>query len=567
MVRVRHVSIQRFRGIKELVWHPGDGLNCVVGPGDSGKTTLLDALDLAMGMRRPSFTDADFHGLDTGKPVVVDVTLGDLPSELRSLEAYDWYFRAYSATSRVIEDEPRSGWETVLTLRMTVDQSLDADWSLYSKRATDAGLSGHLKGDHRRLIAPLRIGAVSEHHLAWRPGSVFSRLGTVDAELGDALAAAARVARESFGDQATKAVESALKEVNAAARDLNIPVGATARALLDPAAVTIGGGAVALHDEAGTPLRALGLGSARLLLAGLQRRATKGSGCTIVDEVEHGLEPHRVIQFLQALGSADATPSHQGFLSSHSPVAIRELQCSQLWVLRATGGKHHLIPVGKEMQGMVRSHPEALLSRRVLVCEGATEVGLVRGLDAVRAGQGKPGLYAMGVSPVDAIGESKVYAKARAFQALHYPVLVVRDDDVAPNTADEAAVHTAGGQTATWAVKQAFEDAVMDGAPAGQLGAVLDLAAAFHSEAKVDAHLTSASNGKLDIKAARAQIATGKPSKELRGILAKAANSGEWFKRIDRSEELTRSVIAPSLLQWAKPFRETIGKVLAWVDA
>ncbi|EOV2228542.1 ATP-binding protein [Klebsiella variicola subsp. variicola] len=48
VVRVCKVEIQNFRSIRLLTWQPSPGLNCLIGPGDSGKTTILDAIDLCL---------------------------------------------------------------------------------------------------------------------------------------------------------------------------------------------------------------------------------------------------------------------------------------------------------------------------------------------------------------------------------------------------------------------------------------------------------------------------------------------------------------------------------------
>jgi putative ATP-dependent endonuclease of OLD family len=40
---IRQLKIERFRGIKSLVWHPEPGVNVILGGGDVGKTTILDA--------------------------------------------------------------------------------------------------------------------------------------------------------------------------------------------------------------------------------------------------------------------------------------------------------------------------------------------------------------------------------------------------------------------------------------------------------------------------------------------------------------------------------------------
>ncbi len=43
MPRIRHLAIRNFRSIKALDWSPAPGINCLIGPGDSGKSTILDA--------------------------------------------------------------------------------------------------------------------------------------------------------------------------------------------------------------------------------------------------------------------------------------------------------------------------------------------------------------------------------------------------------------------------------------------------------------------------------------------------------------------------------------------
>lgn len=64
----------------------------------------------------------------------------------------------------------------------------------------------------------------------------------------------------------------------------------------------LGDGAIALHNAAGVPLRSLGTGSSHLLVAGMQRAAAQRASVALVDEVEYGLEPHRLTRLLNSLG-------------------------------------------------------------------------------------------------------------------------------------------------------------------------------------------------------------------------------------------------------------------------
>ena len=189
---------------------------------------------------------------------------------------------------------------------------LEPVWTLYSDRAQRDGLERSLAWKDRALLAPARIGSFANSNLSWSRNSVLKRLTEDRAELGSQLAAAARQARASFGDKADAQLADTLTTVTDVANSLGVPVGASARALLDAHSVSIDDGAIALHNEAGIPLRSLGTGSSRLLVAGLQREATESASIALVDEVEYGLEPHRLARLLDSLGAKDDGELLQG---------------------------------------------------------------------------------------------------------------------------------------------------------------------------------------------------------------------------------------------------------------
>jgi ribulose kinase len=69
-------------------------------------------------------------------------------------------------------------------------------------------------------------------------------------------------------------LQTTLDLVTQQAQQLGVPVGTGAKAMLDAHAVAFGEGAITLHNSEGI-LRALGTGSSRLLVAGLQRAAAQ----------------------------------------------------------------------------------------------------------------------------------------------------------------------------------------------------------------------------------------------------------------------------------------------------
>ena len=64
-MRIRHLSIQNFRGIQKLDWAlPKTNLICLIGRGDSTKSSILDAIRFALFPTwNPSFEEFDWKVL------------------------------------------------------------------------------------------------------------------------------------------------------------------------------------------------------------------------------------------------------------------------------------------------------------------------------------------------------------------------------------------------------------------------------------------------------------------------------------------------------------------------
>jgi hypothetical protein len=571
MACIRLVEISSFRGINELKWYPQPGVNCLIGPGDSGKSSILDAIDLCLGARRNvQFTDADFHCLDVDNPIEISLTIGELPDALKKFDTYGLYLRGFNVDSGEVEDEPRAGAETVLTLRLSVASDLEPNWFLVSQRAEAQGQSRNLNWADRLILAPTKIGTLADHHLSWRRGSVLNRVSEEKADASAALAKAGRDARAAFGDEAQEQLGDALQIVAHTATELGIPVGEKVRAMLDAHSVSFSGGTIALHDENGIPLRGLGIGSTRLLIAGLQRAASLQSPVILVDELEYGLEPHRIVRLLGSLGAKEESSPFQVFVTTHSPVALRELSGEQLFVIRAAGKEHHALLVGDgdEEQSTIRLYPEAFLAPTVLVCEGASEIGFVRGLDRYRTAQGKVSINARGVALVDCGGgdADKPYKRAMVFQRLGYRTAVFRDDDKKPTKELEASYKADSGTVLVWQNGRAIEDELFLSVSDVAVGKLIDLAIELQGNELVDDHIKSVSNNSKnlnDIQLERIIEGVGNESRSLLGEAARRRRAG-WFKSITWMERVAHEIVGPDYANSEGEFVSRVNQIFSW---
>ena len=96
-MRIVQIEIRNFRGIRKLDWNPLPGMNCLIGPGDSTKTTILDAIDLALNPRTNYLADdTHFYNLDLTTSATVTVTLVDMPPDFYSDRRYGLHLRGWN---------------------------------------------------------------------------------------------------------------------------------------------------------------------------------------------------------------------------------------------------------------------------------------------------------------------------------------------------------------------------------------------------------------------------------------------------------------------------------------
>lgn len=579
MTVIREVEIRNFRGITNLKWWPSPGINCLIGPGDSGKSTILDAIDLCIGSRQNfTFTDADFHLCNIAEPIVIDITLGNLDDELGNLETYGHFLRGWDFSTGQLHNETSARLETVLTVRLIVRDDLEPQWLLFSPGPAAEGREKNLQWKHRQKVAPVRLGAAATHHMALGPRSVLGKLSADATHASAALASASRQARQAFADRGCQGVDAILEASRQISNAMGIRV-EEVKALLDVKGVTLSGGAISLHDQDQVPMKNLGSGSTRLLVAGLQK-AVGRSSIFIVDELEFGLEPYRIVRLLDSLGAKRNDTSQQVFLTTHSPIVLRELSSGQLFAVRTLSQKsppvmnreavvqparratrNWVTHLGNDeaAQKTLRACAEAFLAPSVIVCEGKTEIGLIRGTDLSCQERGQRSILSYGSHWADG-GGSTMMARAKIFARMGYRTALFMDSDVLYTEQIYEELRLAGVTVFRWAESYSTESALFASVPADLIPGLLGIACDWRGEDSVDARIRNASNGHLTLQLCRDAFA-----EEMRPALGRAAGGGKWFKDIEPAERAMREVVAPQLLRTHALFKTPVDLLWQWV--
>ncbi|MBK5071550.1 AAA family ATPase [Budviciaceae bacterium CWB-B4] len=560
MAKVRQLEIKNFRSIKNLIWNPSSGMNCLIGHGDAGKSTILDSLDIALGSRRSyPFSDADFYCMDTTHPIEIYVTLGELDEQLKSIELYGHFLRSYSPITQVIYDEPAVGNETVITIKLSIQEDLEPEWLLFSQRALSSGIERRLQWSHRELISPSRLGATSTYHLAWGHRSILNKLSEESLNVSANLSNVARQARALFAQNQPQDITRVLDQVSAVATKMGVPI-KNLQAHLDVNSVSLSNGAIALHNEDNTPLKQLGTGSTRLLISGLQKAASKSS-ILIIDEAEYGLEPYRITRLLNELGSKESNPDKQVFLTTHSPYVLRELSANQLNVVRLLNDDHKIYNLGNgdTEQATLRACAEAFLSKDVLVCEGKTEIGLMRGFDLFLQSKNKD-LFSSGLFCADGGGDS-MFERANVFARLGYKTAIFKDSDKSSEHSKlQKEAENNGITIFEWGNNHATENILFSSLSKDLIIKLLNYAIERKGRDAISSHILTLSNNTLNLDQCLNNF-----TNEMRTTLGSISKKKGWYKDIEPAEYIMREIIAPNYTDISQELTATINNLYIWI--
>lgn len=533
-MNVKHLAVQRFRGIRNLDWAPGGTTIYLIGPGDSTKTTILDALEWVLSPRWSlPISDADFYEASTEEPIVIEATIGELTGSLMSDQKFGLQLRGWGADG--LHDEPDEGDEPVLTIRLTIDDTLEPRWEVVNDREPEPR---PISARDRESLGVARLGPEVERHLTWGRGSALLRLTDSTEEMGRTLATAHRSARDMVNSAELAELKAAAERASEKAIELGAGAAQIYVPAMDPDSISVGTGALGLH-EGRVPVRASGLGSRRLAALAVQRASVPQGAIVLVDEIETGLEPHRLRHLIRVLRTAE---NGQVLVTTHSEIAIVELTAGELRVVIKENGTTRVGEVPDELQGAVRAAPEALLGRRVIVAEGPTEVGLCRALDPVWSqARGVPPAH-IGVVVVPGNG-SQAPGRAQALATLGYRTALLADSDV-PLSPSETELSRCGVTVLTWDGGVSSEERVMLDLPWDVLITVLDRASQLmddnvpHAAADAVAADLGAERGDPE-----SWLRTGFVEEEIRRAMGRSAKRLGWFKRTDLGEVLGRIVM------------------------
>jgi predicted ATP-dependent endonuclease of OLD family len=557
MARIHELKINNFRGIKNFSKNFDKNFICLLGRGDSGKTTILDAISYVLSPNwNLSFYDSDFFEGNVNNSIEIEVSLLDLPEKLIREDKYGLYIRGLDRDG-VIQDELHNDYKKVLTIKLEVKKDLEPQWFVVNERQEPKGMFVN----DRAKFNVFMVSDYIDRHFSWSKGnplySILRESQSSEDEKNSVIIDAIREAITKIGQDSFSQFKNVTDNIIVASADFGIDL-SNAKTTIDFRDLYIKGGRTCLHDK-NVPLRLKGKGTKRLISMAIQTILVQYGGIILIDEVEQGLEPDRVRNLIRSLKKNNLG---QVFITTHSCEVITELEADDLVMISNDEGNVKALNLNQNFQNIIRACPEAGYAKKIIVCEGKTEIGICRALDANRKKKGEKCMSFC--KCVYVLGEGNSFTeRAMKLNKLGLSVCVFCDSDndneLNPSKSElkEAGIEIFDCDEGKAIEQQLFQDLPWDG-----IKKLIDYVINeknIHEDQLIQS-IKSKYEGNFpdDFK--------NSDTPEMRQAIGEVAKNNEWFKRIDHGEFLGVTIFECFEELNSEKIKLQLEKLSKWID-
>lgn len=422
MATIHSLRIRNFRGIHTFDATFNTGIQCIIGRGDTGKTTILEAISFLLS---PSYTlqfcDSDFYANDTSQNIEISAVLLDVEDDVLKRHALCACGLDSSGNLRddFEADDMEDCKDIALHIFLRVEKDLEPHWTVEAREHKEP-----ISAMSRSELGMTFINEYADRHFSFSRGGFLYRKAKEEKELNighQELSDIVRDAKTKINESLAGKFPHTISKIQTAAVKLGLQE-LDITPYIDAKELMVGEGSLSLSTRS-IPLKRMGKGSRKLLSAAIQLSDT-GRGIILIDELEIGLEPDRIINLINGLRQE---VNAQIILTTHSSTVLQELRWNELRLkTKASSG---LQTFTEKEQSLLRSNPSAFFAKRIIVCEGRTEYGFMRAFEEYRRFKGLRSMSSQGVVCIDGNGADMI-PKAKRLIEKGYQCLVFCDNDV-----------------------------------------------------------------------------------------------------------------------------------------
>ncbi len=462
---VKRLKINNFRGIKKLDKEFNERLICLIGNSDSTKTTILDAIEYCLyPYWTIPITDTDFYNCNIEENIVIQLTIGDIPEKLLTEEKYGLYIRRDVGENE--DDEPTDLDDKYITLELRINEMFECKWSVINNRSDGKPISHK----DRAEFNVARIGENINKDFRIGKNSILKQYMNDIDFIDSFLIGIMRDIKEiKITDSKVKESLNTMKSV---IESYSVKLNDELKINIELKNSDIGLSNLNLCDGI-IPIRSKGTGTKRLVSSILNINKLENSACILIDEIEYGLEPHKLAELLYKLKETSKT-NGQVIMTTHSPITIAELEYNNLILCKSKNGITNCTNFDKTLQPLLRSNSFAFITNKIIVVEGATENGLLRTLNKKWSDYGES-LSMYNSLVMDGKGGTQACNHAEKLYDMGYKVCVLIDSDEKEALKKAEEIERKGIKVFKWEDGNSTEKQILKDLPKESLNDIINM--------------------------------------------------------------------------------------------
>lgn len=256
-------------------------------------------------------------------------------------------------------------------------------------------------------------------------------------------------------------------------------------------------------------------------------------------------------------------------MTTHSPIAVAECTIGELLVVQSKAGETKVFQLKRNdtnadavMQAQIRRNAGAFLCKRLIVCEGKTEIGFVRAMDTFLTKSKSYRMAYKGVGTADGGGDT-IFTCANTLRSCGYEVCLLLDADLPKDEAKKSALRQSGTAVFDWDKPNALEEQIFSDIPSDIATKLISIVVNERGLESVKSCLTV---GGIPFETVDGEIRFPDLDRTTKKQIGTIAKQKSWYKRIDLGELLCNVVFDSweSIEENAK-LKTVVGALSKWV--
>jgi len=453
-------------------------------------------------------------------------------------------------------DELDENHKKVLTIKLEVKKDLEPQWFVINNRQEPKRISAN----DRAKFNVFMVSDYIDRHFSWSKGnplySILRENQSSEEEKNSVIVEAIRVALDKINQTDFSQFKKVTDNIINASADFGVNF-SDVKTTVDFRDLYIKEGRVCLHDG-NVPLRLKGKGTKRLISMAIQSVLASFGGIILIDEVEQGLEPDRVRNLIRSLKKNNLG---QIFTTTHSSEVITELEVDDLTMISNDVGSVKALSIDQKYQNVIRACPEAGYAKKIIVCEGKTEIGICKALDIYRKRNDKKCLSFCNC--VYTVGEGSSLAEyAIKLKNLEKTVCVFCDSDDTNLELSKSQLEELGIEIFDWDEGNAIEQQVFHDLPWDGIKKLIDYVMKeknIHENQLIQSIKSKYEDSFPD-------DFKNSDTPKMRQAIGEVAKNNRWFKRIDHGEFLGVTIFECFEELNSEKIKLQLEKLSKWID-